>query len=223
MEEKESSMPELDITKIQNRIIGVGLIPDRETALKLADRIKRPVEISDEDEFTYLIIPDLNTNVQTIRHQTLVRTDVPLGQIDQTIQETADLIQHLWETTKPAIINFNSMSGMAESETARERNEYPFDMGMNTLQATIEAETPRQEFAKMHNGNEKKMVSSEENDTRFLCQISWSTLDLNLSLHTVRLRAEAHIPGMGLPNSIYLMTIYETLIQQLRLRLLAGI
>ena len=75
-------------------------------------------------------------------------------------------------------------------------------MGMHSIRATIEAETPRPEHANK-NGQALKMVTAEDTNIfpiTFPCHISWSSLDLSLPPDRVRLRAEAHIRLAGMPS-----------------------
>ena len=88
----------------------------------MADRINRQVNISDEDKFTYLVIPDLRTNVQTIRHQTLVRTEVPPGDVDQTMREAAELIDQLAAVTQAMFVTPNQIETIAKLKLPCQRD-----------------------------------------------------------------------------------------------------
>ena len=65
--------------RLTTRIIGAGLIPSVQVACRLADHYGYKINASPDDAHTYVELPDLGIDVQTIRHQTQVRTDLTLG------------------------------------------------------------------------------------------------------------------------------------------------
>ena len=222
---QEEDIPELEVTEIHNRFIGVGLIPDMEAAEKVARQIQQRAEVSQEGELIYLTVPDLKTDVQTLRHQTLVRTRVEPENAQRAFSEVAELIDQITDAVKPNIVNMNDLTGWREDEDAEDRDRHPFDMGMNIFQAIIAGEIPNPDTNSVKHEDERRMVANEEHDIRFLCHTTCSTLGVGLNLDPgrVSVKATAFIPMGGFPTKLLLMSVYETLVQNARLKIFTRI
>ena len=137
--------PNLRHIRLTTRIIGAGLIPSVQVACRLADHHGYKINASPDDVHTYVELPDLGIDVQTIRHQTQVRTDLTLGSPQEAFANTAWLIDRAFAVSRLPIMlpQEISLGGVTQDDPAM-RNEHPFDSGLSAVIITLENEVDDQ-------------------------------------------------------------------------------
>ena len=211
--------------RLTTRIIGVGIIPDRRSALRMAQSHGYRIVFSEQDEHPYVDFPEIGVDIHTIRHQTRVRTDLANREPETAFQQTAAIIEHALETTMPGPTLLQDPTMLdAQREDADMRNRHPFDSGVTaiiiTLENTVDDHAPSEQAP--YATRESHILHSEfERDTSLYTTLSWQTLDRDVRNGEMAYTAETilHVKS-AMPSRQYLTKIYQEVAQNTRARTL---
>ena len=84
----------LQLERLTTRIVGAGPLPTQQDAARLAYKHGSKLVVNTEDHHTYVEFPDVRIDLQTIRHQTQIRTDLSQRNEEEGFATTAQLIGH---------------------------------------------------------------------------------------------------------------------------------
>ena len=215
----------LQHVRLTTRIIGVGIIPDRQSALRMAQTHGYRILFSEEDEHTYVEFPEIGVDVHTIRHQTQVRTDLAGREPESAFQQTAAIIEHALKTTMPELtLPHDATMPDTLSEDAGMRNRHPFDSGVTaiiiTLENTVDDHAPSEQAP--YATQESQILHSEfERDTSLYTTLSWQNLDRSMRNGKMPYTAETIMrTRSAMPSRQYLTKIYQEVAQNTRARTL---
>ena len=211
--------------QLTTRIIGIGLIPNRETALRLARNHGYDMTFGELDEHAYVELPSIGVDIHTIRHQTQVRTTFLNQEPEAAFLKTATLIEHALETTMPAVTMPQDATLPGHTpENATDRNRHPFDDGMMaiiiTLENTVDDHAPQEQAPYVT--RESHILHSEfERDTSLHMTLSWQNLDRAMRNGDMAYTAEIIMrTRAAMPSGRYLTDIYQEVAQNTRARTL---